>query len=496
MPKLARRLALAPAVALSASMLLAGLATATPASAAPHRASHVRHSAKRTGAHHAAPHAEPLHAEPVTTNLAADPGENAPPSEPPAGDSEGAGTTPPVVEPRAGAGEAAAHPGRCQIEMQPSAPVVAAGDSVTLSGALTCPAGTSTAGQMLSVFSRLRGHGETFAEVGTVTTEADGSYHFTTAAIEAPTIFSVRLERHKSRPATVKVAPRVTLDAPPAGLAPLTRGRAARNATTLSGTVTPAVGGERVILQREYPGSGESWHTIAFGQVDDEGNYSLSHGFRIPGPVSLRIVVHARNSSAVAISETVNLVIGQAQNPQLSISSSADPSVSGQSLSITGVAAGSAGQTVTLLARTPGHAAAAVDHVATAADGSYTFTVAPAANTYYRTRTASATSAQLFEGVRFPLVDAPAPPTAHVGEALAFTGTLLGAAEGQPVYLEAAYPSGVAFHVIAAGSVDGLGAFSIAHTFSLAGSPVLRVRVPGSPLELGSASAQFTIAVS
>ena len=492
MPNFARRLVLAPAVLLSAAMLLGGLTAAAPASAARHRASHVRHAERRSGTHRVA-----LRAEPVSTSLAGDPTETAPPSAPPAGSSEGTGTTTPPAAPTPPAEhEALAHPGRCQVEMQPSATVVSVGGTVTLSGTLTCPPATSTAGQTLGVFSRPRGHGEAFAEVGTVTTEADGSYHFTTAAIEAPTIFSVRLERRKSRPATVKVAPRLTLAAQPAGLQALTRGRGARNAMTLSGTVTPAVGGERVILQREYAASGEAWHTIAFGQVDDEGHYSLSHGFRIPGPVSLRIVVHAHGSSAVAISETVNVVIGQAQNAQLSISSSADPSVSGQSLSITGVAAGRAGQTVTLFARTPGHAVAAIDKLTTAADGSYAFTVAPVANTYYRTRTASARSAQLFEGVRLPLVSAAAPATAHVGEALAFTGTLLGAGEGQPVYLEAEYPSGVAFHVLAAGTVDGLGAFSIAHSFSVAGSPNrARARWPGRGCA-APASPQFTIAVS
>jgi len=399
-----------------------------------------------------------------------------------------------------GPASASAHRGgSCSITMQASSPVVTAGETDTLLGQLTCPNAVSAANESLAVYQHERGGGESsLSEVATVTTGEDGSFQLTTGPLTGKSVFIARsLLAHGGR-TVVRVAPKITIEGPAASGADLaSRGDRAsgRSRFTFTGTVSPALAGMRVSLQGEYLTAGERWHTIAFAQLDDEGHYSITHGFRTAGELSIRALVPPRGEIATT-TEPLTYDITQAQNPQLTIQSSADPIASGASATITGVAAGKASQTVALLASAHGQAFTPVAKDTTEAGGAYSFTVTPAQNTTYKVISAGARSTELFEGVRYALSVEPPPSAAQTGVPVSFTGTVVPAEAGQTVYLERRDGSGLGFHIVGTTAVEGAHAFTIAHAFDLAGSDVMRVSVPASPQTLGSTSPEFTIAVS
>jgi hypothetical protein len=386
--------------------------------------------------------------------------------------------------------------GTCSVSLEASAAVVTAGETVTLLGQMVCPAAGGAAGESLTVYQRERGSPQ--SELATVTTGEDGSYQLTTGPLTSNSVFVVRSLLAHSVRTVVRVTPRVTLDGPAADGAELTtrgdRGDG-RNRFTFSGTVSPARAGMLVALQREYLASGERWHTIALGRLDGEGEYSITHGFRAPGEVSIRVVVHPPGELAIA-SEPLSYDISQSQAALLTIHASPDPISPGGTATITGVAAGPAEETLTLLARTNGQPFAPVAKATTEAGGAYSFAVTPPQNTTYRVLSASAESSELFEGVRYALrAEAPA-SRAQTGVPVTFSGTVLGAPAGEPVHLERRNPSGVGFHVVDSGAVGAGDSYSVVHTFDSAGSEVMRIAVPAGPQTLGSTSPEFTIAVT
>jgi hypothetical protein len=232
----------------------------------------------------------------------------------------------------------------------------------------------------------------------------------------------------------------------------------------------------------------------------------VTHSFRIPGQASVRTIVHAGTENVAAVSEALHYEVAQRQNPQLTIDASADPIAYGQSVTISGIAAGMTSQPVTLLARTRGGAFAVVATATTDATGHYTFSAEPLASTYYRVTDATTRSSALFEGVSFAVTTdpigglaagtEPAPDAVAAGGQLTFSGTLNPARVGQPVYLERGYASGAGFRVVGEGTVDGSSTYTISHAFQAPGNELLRIRVPSDGERLASTSAPFTITVA
>jgi hypothetical protein len=390
-----------------------------------------------------------------------------------------------------------AHSGHCRLSVAASSTQVTSGESVTLTGALACADSEAAAGVQVTILARVHeSAGSSLNEAGSATTQPDGTYEFTIPTVAANSTFVVRAPRASNARTVVKVAPAVTIHGPLAGSTLFTHGNAgAHNRLTFTGTVSPASEGARVALQREYAGSGEQWHTIALTRVDGEGRYSVTHGFRIPGQVSVRVVVRAKGPSTLAISEALPYTVAQTQNPRLTIQASADPDPFGQPVTITGVVAGAPGQTVALLARTPGTPYAVLDKAKTEADGAYSFTVSPLQNTYYRVTSASTTSSQLFEGSRYTLATGPQPTTVEDGSPLTLTGSLVGASAGQ-VLLEQRYGTGLAFHVVAVGTVASDSSFSLTQTFHGVAQRVLRLKLQASAAHLSTTGPEFTVAVT
>ena len=270
---------------------------------------------------------------------------------------------------------------------------VTVGETVTIAGKLTCPSAGEAAEQELTVYQQASGSSSV---VGTATTEADGSYRFQSAPINARGVFIVRYSGapHGAR-VVVRAAAEVSLQGPAADGAALAMrgGKAAGGSATatFSGVVYPEEPGRLVGLKVSYAGG--EWRTVAFTRTDATGRYTFTHSFRFAGDVS--VIVGARPRGVLLTkSQPLNYTIVQAQNPALTIQSSppslaapdpaADPLAAAEQTTITGVVVGPPRQTVTLLSRTPTGRFASVATVASDDAGAYSFTVDPAQTTIYR----------------------------------------------------------------------------------------------------------------
>ncbi len=316
----------------------------------------------------------------------------------------------------------------CSITAASSAAQVTSGEAVTLSGKLTCPAGVSVEGQEVTVSQReaastADSSASSLASAGTATTATDGSYEFHTADLSGRSTFVLRAAstRHPAR-VVVRVDAGVTLagSAASGAAVPMGAGRSAGGPTRMSfsGTVQPAAAGIGVGLRVRYVG--DEWRTVATAHTDAEGHYSFSHRFRYAGDVEVVTTAHPHGEQRTE-STPLSYTIVQAQNPALTIQSSAAPTAIASTAptspvldvtltpatstpaatttpgatttpaaptpasptTISGVASDAANQTVTLLARTSAGRFAPVATVVADETGAYSFTVEPTQTTIY-----------------------------------------------------------------------------------------------------------------
>ncbi len=405
------------------------------------------------------------------------------------------------------------HPGRrntsqlgnCKVKINVAPPVIQAGESALVFGTLLCPGGTSAAGQTVTVFQSSAGT-PGVSTAGTTATDAGGNFQLTSPALLTNSAFHATAGGAQSASKNVKVSSKVSLSGPPDGAQLFTAAgpflhsghRRARNTVTFTGTVSPADAGATVVLQRENATGNEEWHRIGLGQVGPGGVYSISHTFAAAGDANIRVVVRALRLNTRGASEALSYEISQAQNPALTIQSSADPISYGQPVKISGTTASGAGTTLTLMARTRLQSSfAPVASTVSTGAGAYTFPVqSPLKSTFYRVTGAGKTSAQLFEGVKYGLT-AEAPSAAvQAGQPLKFSGTVTPGHAGHPVYLQAQNASGVGFHVVEVGTVTGASTYSIVHAPFNAGLRKFRIKVPGDPENQGVASLLFDVNVT
>jgi len=390
--------------------------------------------------------------------------------------------------------------GACRISLQASSNRITAGESVGLLGNVGCPttAIAAAAATPITVEERALGAGpSSFVAVGTATANADGTYEFTPPAIDSNAIFRVRFGRRGAH-TTVRVAPTITLNSPTAAAQASTvhgQARASRRAT-FTGTVSPAKPGAAVVLQVAYSTDGEQWRSVAIGHVGADGSYSIAHGFRTPGELTIRTVVHPGRLNTPAASEPIGYEVSQPQNPQLTLQSSVDPVSSGQPVTLSGVAAGAISQPVTLLARTGHGAFAPAAQTTTDSAGNYSFTQTPSANTSYRVSDVTDTSTVLFEGVRYALTLASMPTEWQTGQQVTFAGTVAPSAAGKLVYLQRRNSSGIGFHDLASATVAGDLSYTIARAFYHPGTEVMRIRVPGGLENQATVSEPVTLQIA
>jgi hypothetical protein len=402
--------------------------------------------------------------------------------------------------------------GRCSININVAERQITAGEQVQVTGQLKCTPPASAGSQAVTLYEHVAGTAG-YVPAQSATTNANGFYEFKPPALNANTSFYVRSHGAQSAQEKARVALQVTLTGPPEGTQIVT---GAPNKQTFSGTVSPADVGARVILQRQNAVTGNEWHRIGFGSVEAGGNYTITHTFRVPGDASIRVLVRSDRINSPSASTPLEYEISQAQNPGLTILSSADPITYGQSATISGVVAGvTAVHPVTLWARTVHQQGfAPVAEATTDASGNYSFAAqSPVNSTLYRVSTAdpgcSATpplvkackarqlrSAVLYEGVKNVLTAEVSASTVQAGEALTFKGTVAADHTGHVIYLERQNAKGTAFHVVQVGHVLPGSVYTIVHQVYVPGTKVYRIEIPGGPDNGRAVSQLFTIQVT
>jgi hypothetical protein len=219
----------------------------------------------------------------------------------------------------------------CTVTLDATPSLVTTEAPLSLSGTLSCPEGSSAAGQTVTLFQMLARSGS-FYEAATTTTEADGTYQFTPTSLAVNSGFYASADGAQSQTARVKVSPHVTIATPLAGTQLLVgSGRATRaaansdsaNAVTFTGILTPANVGTRVALQRET-GDG-AWARIGGGEVNAQGEYSIPHTFYRTGRANIRVIVHGHGLTMTTVSAPVTYQIVRRHNRQITIQPSAEP---------------------------------------------------------------------------------------------------------------------------------------------------------------------------
>lgn len=385
----------------------------------------------------------------------------------------------------------------CRLSLSVAPRVITTGETTLASGQLSqCSAGTE-AGQTVTVYER-SATSPGFSVAGTAVTDPYGFYRVTTPALTNNSVFYAATTGAKSPHRTVKVAAQVTLEGPTENkqlLQGLRTGR--RNAVTFKGTVSPDDKGAEVILQRQNAVRGNEWHRIDHTIVNGEGGFALTHVFRAPGDSSIRVLVRSNRRNVASPSNELDYEISQAQNPGLTIETSADPISYGGSVVISGTVTNEPNTTVTLLAHTTKAHFAAVVQAKTDENGKYSFVAqTPLLSTFYSVKSSDRSSAVLYEGVKYVLTpDAPATTVAS-GQAITFTGSVTPAQAGHPVYIERQNLAGTGFHIVGIGSVDATGHYTITRIFYAPGTDVLRIKVPGDPENGGTAGPVFDLTVT
>lgn len=377
----------------------------------------------------------------------------------------------------AGAGARESRRGDCSLEAGPASASIAAGESATITGTLSCAEAAEAEGQTVAVFQHTRGT-RGAQEIGTATTTAGGAFTFTTEVLSDSSSFSVRAMGARSRRTSVKVTASITLEGPADEVVHLSGRRGAGAALTFTGTVGAADDDARVVLQRESRTAEGDWRRIGTAAVGADGTYSIAHSFAMPGTVTVRTVVRRRGQRAAA-SEPLTYVVAQRQNPALTIEPSQDPLDAGDSLEISGAVQGADEAPVVLLARTGHGALAPVAEGSTDAAGSYAFPgLMPLESTRYIVTSGSARSTVLYEAVRPTLTASASAATSAAGETVTFSGALAPGDEGALVLLQRAEASGLAFQTVASQATGPDGEYSFSQALLGTGHEVFRVKVP------------------
>jgi hypothetical protein len=388
-----------------------------------------------------------------------------------------------------------AQPSGCRLTIAAGSAQVLAGTSATLSGSASCATETDLASAPIEIYENTKGSRPRVALlVKTLTASGDGSFTTTSGPLTANTVFEARLGTAQAS-VRVRVAPAVTLTASAATETGTVAGAASTRLekTAFAGTVTPAAAGMLVALQIASA-TGQRWHTIGWTHTAADGTYSIERALHSPGTTSVRTLVHPRLHLSAGVSETLSLHGARPQRPGLTIATSEDPVVEGQPVQITGSAAGAPGLTVKLLGRTA--AGWTVLGVTTTDEaGGYSFETTPQETILYRVTDGTTTSKLLKQQVAFAVSPEATPATAFAGEAVTFAGAVAPAPAGTQVELEALGAAGVAFHLLATGTVGSAQGYSISHAFA-AGIYTLRIRVLGNWAHPSTSGAPFVLTVS
>lgn len=364
------------------------------------------------------------------------------------------------------------------------------GDPVLIFGRLTGP---NSANRVVRLWHRVHPN-RRFTPTGTTaTTNANGFYEIPRAegVVDTNRDWFVRSAGVRSRTVHEKVQAIVSLD--DSATTAVTN-----QPVTFTGHVTPGRFGERVVLQRQIGGDGGRWVRVNGTQrrTAPDGTFRIVHRFRVADTYTLRIRFLGDRMNLPDTSDSVDLVVDQRQNPNLTLSPSADPISAGQTVNLTGTLAGvTSPQPVTLYGHLHGQRYQAMATTMTDASGNYSFTQAPLHTTAYQVRGGGRRSAQVFEAVRDVVTAAASTDHATVGDTVTFTGTVAPDKTGHWISLQRLGEDGH-WHDIQWTKVGAGSTFSIGHVVQSPGVKTYRVHIYGGPFNWGGASATFTVTVA
>lgn len=385
------------------------------------------------------------------------------------------------------AGAAASGPHQLSLNVVPNPSQ--AGDPIVITGRLTAPDRAHRVVVLWRRFTLSRG----FKAVQRTRTDAHGRYVFTRSdGVQVSRSYFVVAGRNQSRTVFEGVHALVSMQAP-------TGDAVTNHVLTFAGQVQPGRAGRQVVLQRQLDAAGTRWRTItrATGRTKGDGTFSIPVRFRLPDTYTIRARFVGDRRNLGGASDSVDVVVAQTQNPKLTLQSMADPITIGQAATLTGTLAGQgAGHAITLLAHEAGQGFQPVASAVTAADGSFSFTQVPPHTTVYRVESdTGAHSAQVFEAVRRDLTASADRTTATSGQPVTFSGTVTPGQAGLAVLLQHLGHDG-RWHTVMTGTLTPSSTYALTYVVQSPRTQVFRVRVDGTPVNWGAASAPIAIAVS
>ncbi len=374
---------------------------------------------------------------------------------------------------------------------------IIAGEGVLIYGRLL---GADSGGQTIRLYHHLDGSGRGFTFVGTTTTDASGYYEFLRqeGVVYTNRDWFVRgPDGAHSRTVHERVQALVS-----ASVSSTSADTA--QPIVVSGHVTPNHPYERVFLQKQNA-SGDDWSTVASGWTGPASNYTITHRFRIPGAYDLRVLLEGDARNVRSFSDTVSVVVQQAQVPGFTIATSSPIVADGGSTTISGVLDEPGTTTpepntvVQLWGRHADQPFVVLADTTTGQDGSYSFNQAAlTANTVYYATTmrlphsSRRHTARLFEGVRDLVSMQSNTSAATTGQTVTFTGTVLPDKAGHVIYLQKLGKDGD-YHAVEVGIVRNDSTFSFQYTIGSPGTYTFRVRIPSDENNIGGASSPVTV---
>ena len=374
-----------------------------------------------------------------------------------------------------------------------------AGDPVLIYGQLL---GNDVSGKTIVLYHHISGTSTGYTVIQTTKTDRFGFYDFVRNAGVVDTNrswFAREADQPNIHSRTVyqRVRALVTLHAS-------TNSALTNHSIDLYGMVRPNHAGERVLLQVQSGGStSDDWTTIKTGRLGPGSHYSIDYRWATPGTRSLRVLFPGDNRNLRAASDELDVTVQQTQNPYFTINT-AKPSINwGDSAQITGTLY--KGGTTTPEPNTPimlchgaeQNSIKTCDQAgATGNDGSYSFTVQPTSNQWYRVETTNGKrqTARLFLGVH-DLITLTGSTTGVVGQADTFTGTVTPNKAGHLVYLQRLESDGD-WHDVGITRVKGDGSYSVKHVFGTPGTKQFRTRILGGEVNEGAVSTVVTVTVT
>ncbi len=373
---------------------------------------------------------------------------------------------------------------------------IQAGESVLVYGHLK---GGTVAHQPIVLYQHLDGFRGGYTAVANTTTDSNGFYDFTENNVLTNTNWFTRgPSGTHSRTVSERVAALVSTPTPSTST-PDTNHR-----VVFSGTVTPPVhAGDRVLLQEQI-GSSDDWRTLKVAHLNRASAYAIAYRFRTPGERDIRVVFPGDRRNAKGVSDAVTVTVQQTQVKGFTINTSSPTIQYGSSAQITGVLDKPGTTTpepntpITLCSRTPDQSQFTCGTVGmTGSDGSYSFTVSPAHNTYYEVRTSlppKRHTAQLFEGVKDIVTMTASSSTSTENGTVTFTGTVTPDKAGHSIYLQRLGKDGD-WHTIEIGQVRHDSTYQFSWTFGGTGTREFRARITSGENNVGAASPPVTVTV-